>query len=688
MNLNSSVGNIPLVGPIYRRRLEKLEISTVGNLLHHVPSRYEDYSLVVPIKNARVGDTVTLKGELTFIKNQYTKSGKKIQIAELTDVSGKILLVWFNQVYLVMTLHKGSSISVSGKIEWYGREKAMISPEFEKIIDGQPLLHTGKIVPIYPETFGISSKWLRSRIKKAYDLLTSAPVPARRDPAGTNLCFEEFLPKETVEKLNLCQYNSAIKAIHFPDTLADTCAGRERLAFNELLFLQLANLHKKLDWRKNTATYQITSNKKASDEFTESLPFTLTASQKRSVAEILSDLSKDFPANRLLEGDVGSGKTVVAATAAFAAFAQGYQSVFMAPTQILAKQHFNTLSKLFAPFKVRVNLITSDEKVSDLGRTDIFVGTHALIHQKVPFDKVALVVIDEQHRFGVEQRAHLVKLAGKKRLAPHVLTMTATPIPRTIALTLYGDLDLSTLDELPAGRQKITTWVVPPLKRKGAYKWIEKKILNEKAQAFIVCPLIEESEIETMKSVKAVKKEFEDLKKVFPELKLGLLHGKLSAGEKNDVIKKFKDGKIDILVSTPVVEVGIDIPNATIMLVEAAERFGLASLHQLRGRVGRGEKKSYCLLFTENKSEKVLARLSAMERSASGFELAELDLKLRGPGEIFGLRQHGFPELKIASWNDFDLIKKSKEVAEEAFQNPKRFELLFTKLKSTQLAAN
>jgi ATP-dependent DNA helicase RecG len=377
--------------------------------------------------------------------------------------------------------------------------------------------------------------------------------------------------------------------------------------------------------------------------------------------------------NRLLEGDVGSGKTVVAAIAAFASFINGFQAVFMAPTQILAQQHYETLSNIFKGQKIRINLITSSFKKNDLGRADIFIGTHALIHQKINFDKVALVVIDEQHRFGVEQREHLIKIV-KKRLTPHVLTMTATPIPRTVALTLYGDLDLSTLNELPLGRQKIVTWIVPPFKQGKAYPWISQQIQKENIQVFIVCPLIEESEVETMKTVASVKKKYQELKNIFKKEKLGLLHGKLPAKEKDKVISEFRKGKIDILVTTPVVEVGIDVPNATIMIIEGAERFGLAQLHQLRGRVGRSEKKSYSLLFTKDKSPKVLARLEALSQNLSGFTLAELDLKLRGPGEILGMKQHGYLDLKIASWSDTDLINLSQKVAGKIKILPKHLE--------------
>lgn len=335
----------------------------------------------------------------------------------------------------------------------------------------------------------------------------------------------------------------------------------------------------------------------------------------------------------------------------------------MAPTQILAQQHYTTLKTLFEPMDLRVALVTANTKADNVIKNDIFVGTHALIHQKLNFDNVACVVIDEQHRFGVEQRNHLVKKVGGKSMVPHVLTMTATPIPRTVAMAFYGDLELSVLKEVPKERQKITTWLVPPHKRDGAYGWIGEQINKDHIQAYVVCPLIEESDSETLQSVKGAKVEYEKLQNLYKNLTVGLLHGRQTLKEKNAVLDKFKAGEIDILVTTPVVEVGIDVPNATIMMIEAADRFGLAQLHQLRGRVGRGQKKSYCLVMTESESDKTLTRLEALKKTVSGFELAELDLAMRGPGEIFGTRQSGFPELKIATWQDTDLIIRSRNVA-------------------------
>lgn len=674
MKLDSPITTLPLIGPFYAKKLEKLNIETVNDLLHHAPHRYLDYRLITKIEKVQPGETVTIKGEITSIKNLYTKYSKRIQMATIKDDTKEIDAVWFNQPYIVRNLSKGSKIQLSGKVDFFSRKIALISPEYEIIKKGKKSIHTGRLVPIYPGTAGVSSKWLRSRISFAFPLAINE--------------IKEYLPQKILKKYNFLGYKKALKEIHFPNNLKNTKIARKRLSFNELLMLQLKNAYRKTDWQKNEVLFKLDVNKKEVDAFIKSLPFKLTPSQKLSVEEILKDLQKNTPMNRLLEGDVGSGKTVVAAVATLVSFINGYQAVFMAPTQILAQQHFDTLKQVFSSYNVRLSLITSSGTKGGLGITDVFVGTHALIHKKVKLDQVSLVVIDEQHRFGVEQRAHLITSGGKKKKAPHVLTMTATPIPRTIALTAYGDLDLSTLNELPKGRQQITTWVVPPNKRDSAYSWIQEQILKDNIQAFVICPLIEESDKETMKQVKAATKEYEKLIKQFPKLKIGLLHGRQKVKEKEKVLKGFREGKINILVSTPVVEVGIDIPNATIMLIEAAERFGLAQLHQLRGRVGRGKKKSYCLLFTEFKSKNVKTRLSALQQKLSGFELAELDLKLRGPGELFGTKQHGFHELKIASWKDTKLIKLAKSVADDAFKNPKIYNKLLSKFKDKKVVLN
>lgn len=642
-----SVLELPLVGPVYAKKLKKLEIESIWDLFHHVPTRFLDFSKNTTISNLQMDEIATVHGKVTSFVNTYTRNGKAMQIVTIADDTGKVEAIWFNQIYLARTFKEGMEVSLAGKLTWIGRKKAIVAPEYEIMNADGPQIHTGHLISIYSETAGISSKWIRRKIYDAWKRYKDD--------------FEEFLPKEVIKKNNLVSFKDAIDGVHFPKNMEQFEKAKLRLSFNELLALHMQNLKNKKKWEKNRIKnkFDITKVKPQIDNFILSLPFKLTNSQKKVTNEILSDLGKDIPMNRLLEGDVGSGKTVVAAIAMYAVYLSGKKSVLMAPTQILANQHFETLKKIFGGLKIKISLHTSVRK--DIGKdgSDIFVGTHSLLSENVDMKDVAFAVIDEQHKFGVEQRNVLVKKTG----VPHVLTMTATPIPRTVALTFFGDLDLSTLDEMPVGRQKITTWLVPEFKRENGFNWIEKEIKKEGIQAFVVCPLIDPSSTETMAEVKAANHEYEILKEKYKNLKFGLLHGKMKTKEKDNIIAEFREGKIDILVTTPVVEVGVDIPNATIMVIEAADRFGLASLHQLRGRVGRGNKKSYCLLMTENLSDKTQVRLNAMTKHVSGFELAEIDLALRGPGEIYGDKQSGIPELKIADWNDLDLIRTTREVA-------------------------
>lgn len=665
MNLQSKVEKVPKIGISMAKRLEKLGIETIEDLLLHVPFRYDDFRVLSKIDKVRPGQRVTIKGKVIASKNTFTRRFKNFQTIDVLDETGEIQIVFFNQSFIVKNFKEGDEYFFSGTVGEFSHKKALIAPSYEKVTDAP--IHTAALVPIYPETYGVSSKWLRGRLKYLTENL---------DFLETN----DHLPDKFLAEYNLTGLTYALLNIHFPKNLEDERAARYRLAFDELLQIHLKTLSKKSDWQKTSPVHKLKVDKKEVAKFTGSLPFKLTDSQEKTIEEILSDMERNYPMNRLLEGDVGSGKTLVAAAACFAAFLGGYQSVIMAPTQILAIQHYKTLDKLFEKFKIRTSLVTGSTTKSDMGRCDIFIGTHALIHRKLNFDKVALVVVDEQHRFGVEQRSHLIKITKKGKIAPHVLTMTATPIPRTIALTAYGDLDLSVLNEMPKGRIPITTWSLKDNKRNGAFKWIDDQIEKDKIQVYYVCPLIEESDTETLKQVKAATTEFEKLKKIFPKRRLGLLHGKMKGEDKNKILDKFKEGKIDILVSTPVVEVGIDVANATIMVIEAANRFGLAQLHQLRGRVGRGSKKSYCLLFSEGVSKTSYQRLSAMEKGYSGFELAEIDLMLRGPGEVFGVKQHGFIDLKIASWQDSELIKTTKEAASRIIKNLDLYSLLEKKL--------
>jgi len=650
MNLDTPVGELGLTFRLKKSALARLNIITLGDLLFHLPFRYEDFTNAVTIRNLKIGEQAVIRGKVLDIKNEYTKKRFVLQKAKIIDSTGTVECTWFNQTYITRIIHPGDEIGLVGKLDFFGKKPTFQVKEYE-VLANESGFHTTGFVPVYSETKGLSSKWLRNRIN---DILTN-----------NKTAIHEYLPKKELSKLNFSDLYTALKTCHFPQDLRSAELARSRLAFDELLLSHLAALKRRREWEEKNkgVPFQTANYKPQTTNFINSLPFELTDGQKQALSDIESDLQRDIPMNRLLEGDVGSGKTVVAAISMYIAHLNSFQSALMAPTEILANQHYETISKLFEPLGISVGLLTSSSKqIKGKDKAfDIMIGTHALIQKNVNFEKLGLVVIDEQQRFGVEQRSIL----REKGTNPHFLTMTATPIPRTILLAIYKDLDISLLNELPKGRQKIKTWLVPNKKREKAYDWIKKQIIDSKYknQAFIVCPFIEESE--SMDTVKAAKSEFERLQKEdLKELKLGLLHGKLSGKEKDKVLLDFKDKKTHVLVATPVVEVGIDIPDATIMVIEAAERFGLSQLHQLRGRVGRGDKQSYCLLFTESESEIVTKRLSFMETSHSGFELAELDLKLRGGGDLFGTKQHGAGGMKIADFSDFELVEKAKNEAE------------------------
>lgn len=678
MELKTSINQVSKSLSLYAKRLERLDIKTVEDLLYHLPFRYEDFSLVVPIGSVQAGETVTIQGKIKSVSNAYTRFAKKIQTITIEDNTGHIDAIWFNQPYLLNILKKDETISLSGQIKSFKGKLTIQPKEYEILYNSESPLHTGRLVPIYPETRGVSSKWLRRQV---HNLLNSAEV-------------EEILPQKTLEKFGFAERFENLKAIHFPKNHKDAENARKYLSFEELFILNLKMLTRRASWAKTKTVKKlsISGYTKEKDRLISSLPFDLTKSQIKAVGEILSDLESSKPMNRLLQGDVGSGKTVVAAIAMYLTYKNGLQSVLMAPTEILATQHHKTISSLLEPFGVKVGLITGSKKLNmsrqatngtDTGiltderktPNDILVGTHALLEKKVEFPNLGLVVVDEQQRFGVVQRG----IIREKGRGIHFLTMTATPIPRTAALTLYGELDLSMLTEMPKDRKAVKTWLVPVQKREDGYKWIEKEIKTHKTQAFIICPFIEESE--SMQTVKAAKTEFEMLRNnVFPSLRLALLHGKLKSGEKDEILDDFRKGKYDILVATPVVEVGIDIPSATIIVIEASERFGLSQLHQLRGRVGRGDKQSYCLLFTESKNPQTLAKLKAMEKIQLGSELSELDLRLRGPGELYGKLQSGQRVLKVASFSDLLTLENAKREAKSIFPRLSSYKTLAEKL--------
>ena len=699
ITLDTPIERIPRLSRKVLPALKRLGIRTAHDLLFHFPARYEDFSHVRQIADVIAGETVTLQGVIIKISTGRT-AHKRMALTEavIEDETGRVKALWFNQPFLVRNLKAGMPTMFSGKVA-LGKSGVFLSnPAYEKISDFKPHvsdspgIHTGRLVPVYPETQGITSRWLRFLIASLLPHASSFPDP---------------LPPDIRQKYGLAEIRQAIRAIHFPAAAADAAAAEHRFIFEELLLIQLSALRERSRLKKNLAP-EIPLDVPLLKDFVQSLPFTLTDAQRRSIWEIARDLAKNQPMNRMLEGDVGSGKTVVAAAASLLVVRSGHAVAFMAPTEILARQHYATLSRILEPFHVAIGLITGSEK-NISHAPDIFVGTHALIHparnkaqadplktsqisngiqKNARMENLGLVIIDEQHRFGVEQRAalattHNPQPAASQKMLPHFLSMTATPIPRTLALTVYGDLDLSVLDAMPSQRKEIITKIVAPKNRDSAYGFIREEVMRGR-QAFVICPRIEagtnKQDVKAtqqkllLAEVKTVQEEYRKLSEdIFPNLKIGMLHGKMKAKEKAGAMNKFRDREIDILVSTSVVEVGVDIPNATIMMIEDAERFGLAQLHQFRGRVGRGEDQSYCFLFP-GEDGAASRRLRAVVDAKNGFELAEYDLKIRGPGDLFGARQWGEASIAMKGIADpglvrdvraaaVDIIKKSSDLA-------------------------
>lgn len=670
MDLHTSLSYLTGIGPSLIFKLKRLNLNTLEDLIYHFPFRYDDFSAMSTAKDTQIGQIVTLQGEIWSIKNVYTRARKVLTQAIFNDETTPITLTWFNQSWLAKQIQVGDRLQISGKLTKYKNKLSIIMPKWEKIVSLQPTansqqtLHTGKLVAVYPETEGLTSRWFRTKISQVLPQVIEK--------------IDDPLPK--IIKADMLDLSQALHQIHFPQNWQEVEKSRERLGFDELFFVSLATQKVRLAWQKKPLIHPLKINKNDLKEFVVKLPFKLTSAQEKVLKEILSDLEKNQPMNRLLQGEVGSGKTVVATLITYLVHKNGFRTLFMAPTEILTFQHYETISKLLTPFGIKVGIYTGSKK--SVGSSDVIVGTHALLSTKLDTKDVGLIVVDEQQRFGVEQRSFLRDRAK----IPHFLTMTATPIPRTVALTLYGDLDLSIIDELPKERLRVKTYVVPSSKRNDAYKFIEKKI-KEGDQAYVITPLIDLSE--TIQSARAATEEFEKLRtKVFPKLRLGLLHGRLSSKNKEKVMGEFKKDKIDILVSTSVVEVGMDITNATIMVIESAERFGLAQLHQLRGRVGRGSKQSYCLLFSELRDSQSISRLKNLEKIHEGIRLAELDLKIRGSGEIFGKKQSGRFDFKIASFSDLTLLEKTKTAAETLLKdNPTLDKYPLLKRKLDELSA-
>ncbi|MCX6732926.1 MAG: ATP-dependent DNA helicase RecG [Candidatus Roizmanbacteria bacterium] len=648
--LDTSINLLPHTSGLTKKRLHLVGIDTYEDLLKYPPNRYEDFSRIVKALFLRnfLDQKVTLQGEVVSIAVVKTRSHISLQKVSVQDNTGKVSITFFNQPYLLSQLKKGGTYAFSGTVKQFGPTYTLQPETFEPIISGEQGIQTGRILPVYSEAKGLSSRLLREKIAGILPLASS---------------IQESLPESVVKLNDLLPLPDALKTLHRPLKIEDLQRAKDRLAFEELFLLQLSTALIKKNWNENKVKEIIkytTAQEKMVERFVLSLPFKLTSDQMQAYKDIIHDLVKEQPMNRFLQGDVGSGKTVVAAISAYVAYLSKKKTLYMAPTEILALQHAETFKALLSPLGVKIGIQTGSKKELAKGNDfDIVIGTHALLSTPVSVSSVALVIIDEQHRFGVKQRA-LLKAKG---ITPHLLTMTATPIPRTVALTAFGELDMSVLSTMPTGRKPIRTYVVTQAKRNDAYTWIKKEIIKDKVQIFVICPLVEESEAETLSSVKAATTEFELLKKEFIGFTLGLLHGKMKPAEKNSILDDFRDKKIDILVSTSVVEVGIDIPNASIMIIEGAERFGLSQLHQLRGRVGRGSIQSHCLLFSSAPIS--ASRLHFFAQTLDGMKLAEYDLKERGPGNIFGIEQHGFMEMRFASFSDSLLIQKTQKAVQE-----------------------
>jgi len=667
LGLDAPVTKISGIGEFNAQKFARLGIHTLRDLLYYFPMRYDDYSALKTINQLFYGEQVTIVGRVASVRKHRTRNNLTIVRAVIEDASGMIECSWFTSERYVDNLMKqfaiGREMVISGKVTEYLGRLTFQNPTYEPA--EREWITGGNIVPVYRLTEGLQPLLMRRVMKRVVDYWPSR-VP-------------EHLPESVRSELKLMPIAEALREIHFPRTMSLQESARRRLAFDELFTLQLAVLRQRQMWRQEPAQ-PLQADPALLDRLVAALPYRLTGAQQRALEAIVKDLSRPNAMHRLLQGDVGSGKTVVAALSMALAASQGVQSAMMAPTEILAEQHYKTIEQLFGAFAahgaiapINLALLTGSTKASEKraiydgladGSIQVVIGTHALIQEGVSFRNLGLAVVDEQHRFGVLQRTALRQKGGT--LNPHTLVMTATPIPRTLALTLYGDLDNTILDEMPPGRQPIETYWFAPPERERAYRFVQHQV-EQGRQAFIICPLVEESEkIEA----KAAVEEYERLQReVFPTLKLGLLHGKMRPSEKEEAMRAFAQGETHILVSTSVVEVGIDVPNATVMLIEGANRFGLSQLHQFRGRVGRGQHKSYCLLIADSSSAMSDQRLQAIVNTQDGFKLAEIDLEIRGPGEFFGTRQSGDPELKLVGVGDRDLLDAARTQAEKLLEH-------------------
>jgi ATP-dependent DNA helicase RecG len=646
MNLVSSLEKVKGVGAKTGEQFAAAGIRTVGDLIDFLPRKHEDFSEIVSISDVHPGK-MTIKASCEKIATRPVRRGLRITTATLADDTGKLQAVWFNQPYRETQLKAGDEFFFSGEFEFNYNKYQLSNPSAEKVSD-MPV-QTDRLLPVYRSIKGLKSQLVRKILAELRPLITMLP---------------ETLPPEIIKNEKILSRSDAVLGMHFPKNADDVKRARERLAFEELFQLLLASQLNRQENAKLTG-WHIPFDQKVVAQFVSELPFALTGAQRRAAWEIIQDFEHQTPMNRLLQGDVGSGKTVVAGLAARSCAQAGFQTAIMAPTEILASQHAETLASLLQPLGVTVGLLTGSVKgvarqnlyqQIESGEVDVVVGTHALIQQTVNFHKLGFVVIDEQHRFGVKQRQELLK---KSKHMPHLLAMTATPIPRSLALTVYGELDVSILNELPKGRKPIKTKIWSPNSRPQLYEKIDAEITNGR-QAYVICTLIDDNPENEAKSVQTEYKKLQN--SVFKHRRIGLLHGKLKSEEKEAVMARFASGQLDILVSTTVVEVGVDVPNATVMMIENADKFGLSQLHQLRGRVGRSEHQSHCYLVMSDSSQPS-QRLREVEKSGDGFYLAEVDLQLRGPGEIYGKAQHGALNLQIATLGDTKLIARAQKAA-------------------------
>lgn len=670
-SLEAKIDNYCTVGRIDVKKVHKLGIETIKDLLMYLPFRYEDLSNNIPIDDLEVGQTATVRGRVDLISTRRSKR-RRMYVTEalISDDSGSIKVVWFNQPFMSKVLQVGDFVFLSGKVDNDYVNFQFTNPAYEKVSRNRKrgtTIHTGRIVPVYPLTTGISQRQIRLLMEKALPY---------------SMLFDDWIPTDIKRRYHLIDLDKAVKSIHFPDSEEDLQSARYRLQFDELLLIQLYS-QKIRQEMKRRESISFDFYEKETRAFVQSLGYTLTNAQKKSAWEIITDITEgEGPMNRLLEGDVGSGKTIVAALVSLNVILNKSQAILMAPTEILAKQHYETMCALFSGHDMNIGLLTRtqqqwyeaslneniDSNKKELlekiekGDLDLIIGTHSLLAKEVSFDSLGLIIVDEQHRFGVKQRQQISQRNKSFNIWPHFLSMTATPIPRTMALALYGDLDISIIDEMPPGRKPVITRVIDNHNRAASYDFIKEHI-KQGRQCFIICPLINESD--TL-GVKSVKEEYERLSGgIFSGYRLGMLHGKLKKDEKDEVMSSFVKNETHILIATSVVEVGVNVPNATIMIIEGADRFGLAQLHQFRGRVGRADHQSYCFVFTETDNNQTLNRLEKFAQSTNGFELAEYDLQMRGAGEVFGTKQSGMVDLKIANLSDAELIKKTRDAARE-----------------------